>query len=693
MGIDRKSFLKLVGSTGVFFSLAPFSVLQAKIDSDVAELVLQAGNSNNEKERAELIRRAINDPSVSLEDKKILENIFSVADRWANGRENYANPGSEGNETKGYLCGFFISRSKIDRFLLPKVAEDSLYYPLIAFYRSRMLIAQMIQNGKISGVEENRNAHIYEGQKLMQSASLAFPENKLAKSYLGEYEPWGELVAPNSKAPEWANSQRMILEKLNYLIHWWVDNRQISDGQFGGGWGDDVEMWRKWMPVLLAFEDEKAIASQEKLFEGLFGLSRMKKGYTEFLNDVEHTSEEYSDPLFSMLNMQPENPIWEQRALKVLDYIENFWTGINEQGQRQFKSTWFSVDKIHENEKRACDTPYHTRLVQPLLLIWLRTGNKRIEKFITAWLKTWVKATFETAKGKPFGIVPAAIHWPDGKPAGLGEKWWHPENYHTKLYDYPSQQSSMHECFLQAFQQTKDEDYLKPIRFIADKILDGVGAGNSKEYKKGSLEWSVSVVKRGILGVLVKYQLITGDSKYDTLIKNAGGYERFLSDKNIENISQSMTRLKKSLSLPVEFYTSEVRWTDRLFATSREYFNHILDEPIPNFSPNFLFSTLTGSIGNIKVLPFFGVKWITPPTQIAILAEENTKERFEAQLFHFGQTKRRMKVEFLNLLPGNYHFKLTDNKRATFSIFLENKIFEFTLPAQKLCKLIVEKTN
>lgn len=691
MDFNRKQFLKLVASAGVLLAFTPEYILSAGGISKILELIKKIGNTNDEKKRAEYIFKALNAPSNSVHEKEILENIFFVADHWANGFENYANPGSEGNEAKGYLCSFFLFKSKIDRFLLPQVDEENPFFPIISFYRSRMLIAQMIQNGKISGVPENRDAYLNESKRLMEFAYKTFPENNLAKNYLGEYEPWEELVEPNPKAPDWANYQRMVLEKLTWLIYWWVDNRQISDGQFGGGWGDDVEMWRKWMPVLFAFEDEKAIASQEKLFEGLYGLSRMKKGYTEFLNDVEHTSEEYSDPIFCMLNMQPENPVWEQRALKVLDYIENIWTGINEQGQLQFKSSWFNVDKIHEDEKRACDTPYHSRLVQPLLLIWLRTGNERVGRFITAWLKTWVKATFETAKGKPIGIVPAAIHWPDGLPAGMGEKWWHPGNYHTKLYDYPSQQSTMYECFLQAYFQTKDEEFLKPLQFVADQRLQRIGDGEIKDYEIGSLEWCLAHLKKSIAGILVKYKLVTGDASYDEIInKDIGGYERFLIDKNMENITQSMASLKKSLSLPVEFYTSEVRWTDRLFAFGK-YFNYVLDESLPNFSPNFLFSTLSGSIGNVKVLPMFGVKWLTPPTKIAIFAEVNKTDKFVAQLFHFGDYPRKMKVRFLNLFPGKYKFELEGNRTVNVEITPENRDVAFTLPSQRLVKMILNK--
>ena len=38
------------------------------------------------------------------------------------------------------------------------------------------------------------------------------------------------------------------------VMRFWCEKRQAPDGQFGGGWGDDVEIWRKWTPILLGFK-------------------------------------------------------------------------------------------------------------------------------------------------------------------------------------------------------------------------------------------------------------------------------------------------------------------------------------------------------------------------------------------------------------------------------------------------------
>lgn len=691
MKISRKKFLEKSLAAGLCLSGHKFfGPLAEKLMTDIDNLIRRIGNSNDDRERVKLIEEFMN-ADISGEEKKIAAEILNIADRWANGFEKYARPGTEGNESDGYLCGF-LNRCSLERFILPKLPEDHRLFPLIAFYRSRMLTARLIQSGNIINVPDVRDNYLAESWRLMRIVTASFPENELAASYLGNYKPWEEIVPYEQSAPEWANYQRMVLEKLTWLVRWWVDHRQISDGQFGGGWGDDVEMWRVWVPLLFAFDEEKAVKSQEKLFNGLYRLSRMQKGYTTIMTDVEHTAEEYADPLYCMLNMQPENPVWEERSLKVMDFIENLWSGVNERGQLQFKSTWFNVDGVHPDVSRACDTPYHTRLVEPLMILWLRKGNSRVGGFITKWLRTWVEATFTEEAGKPSGIIPAAIHWPDGKPAGVGINWWEPQN-HTEptLYYFPTQQNMMYECFLQAYHMTRDEYFLKPLRFVSEKRLQGAGDGNPGDYLTGSLEWSLSVLKSRIPPVLMKYRTITGDTSYDQIIeKDARGYERYIFDKDAARLTKEMDNQRKSLSLPAEWYTTEVRWTDRLFSSVR-YMNFILKEPLPNFNAGFLFSCLTGNVGNYQIMPVFGVKWLTEPENIAVLTDENSPERFAARLFHFGDAPRKMKVRFLNLRDGKYRWQIGGDKRNRITIDRENREIEFSIPSKELSYLIVEK--
>lgn len=680
--LSRGEFIRIVSSTTASLYFYSTNIYDSKKRTTNESIINKIGNSNDQREQVLLIGKAINNPIFTSEERVVLEKLLFVADRWVNGFEKYANPGIEGNEGSGFLCGFF-SRFDIENSIFPEMSEKNRIFPLVAFYWSRILIALLIQNGHISLVPENKKKYLNESKRLLHIAKDNFPNNHMIKMYLGDFSPWEDVVKLNTHAPDWANSQRMLLEKLTFLINWWIENRQISDGQFGGGWGDDVEIWRNWLPILFAFDDKRLINSQVKLFEGLFALPMMKKGYTNHLNDVEHTSEEYADPLTCMLLLDGDNPIWEKRALRVLEYIENLWCGINDRNELQFKSTWFSVDEIDLESKRACDSPYHTRLVQPLMLIWQRNGNKRVEKFIMSWLRTWCEATFVEECGKPNGIIPAAIHWPDGKPCGVGVNWWKPENYHSPLYDYPSQQDMMYEMFLQAYVITKDEYYLKPIDFVMDKYKLGFGSMAANKYKEGSLDWALSKIKFMVAKVVSKYNMVVGDSRYisfPSILSN--GYEKYLIEKNVDDLTIQFDQQRKSLSLPIEFYTTEVRWTDRLFLFN-VYFRNIMKESLPSYNSGLLFSCLSGNVGNYKVMPVYGVCWKTHSKDIAIIVNINTSTIFQAKLFHFGSLNRKMGGEFFNLISGRYKISMTNKDTVFVDLNKFNNTIDFTLPPMK----------
>lgn len=684
--MERKHFIQYL-LTAIASPFWTYAAPGENTDDPVDRLIREAGNASDEKKRANILQKLTALTDFSTQEKEVLKVLLDVSDRWGYGFEKYQNPEAEGNEGSGYLCGFF-SRYKLDKRIFPDLDEGNRLFPLVALAWSRILVALMIQNGEIVEVEDTRRRYLAEISRLMNIAGKTFSENRLLKVYLGDYQPWGERVAPDPLAPDWANSQRMILEKLNYLIYWWIDHRQITGGQFGGGWGDDVEMWRSWIPVLLAFRDEKVIDSQRKLFEGLFRLSKMKKGYTSEFNDVEHTSEEYSDPLTCMIMLEPENKAWEDKALRVMDYIENLWTGTNEKGMVQFKSTWFSVEKVGGDVKGACDTPYHTRLVQPLMLIWQRTGNKRAGDFLKKWMTTWVEATFTEESGKPAGVIPASIHWPYGKPTGTGKNWWLPENSKTP-YDFPVQQEVMYECFLQTYAVTNDEYFLRPIRFAGEKLLAGSGKEAPSFYREGSLDWALSVLKGKLTNPLAKYKALTGDNRYDTLLQSpSGGYAVFLSNGDMGVLTSLFERLQNSLSLPEEFYTTEVRWTDRLFAFS-SYFAYAHAQSPPRFSSVDLFGALTGNLGEYRTMPTIGVKWLTHATEIAIVTEVNKPDEFRAKLFHFGNTARKMGATFYQLKNGAYELFIDDVKKGDSIFTVRERGFSFQLPPRRLCTLRV----
>ena len=144
----------------------------------------------------------------------------------------------------GYLGGFFVLDVwPIDDGYPHRVDEDSPLFALRSFYRARMLVWNAVEMGIL------QESCFEEAEGLFRVAAEAFPNNPIIPMYLGEETSWEDLYEVQSEAPKWATLQREALGKLKSVIHFWIRERQAPDGQFGGGWGDDIEMWRRWVPL------------------------------------------------------------------------------------------------------------------------------------------------------------------------------------------------------------------------------------------------------------------------------------------------------------------------------------------------------------------------------------------------------------------------------------------------------------
>ena len=96
-----------------------------------------------------------------------------------------------------------------------------------------------------------------EGRRLLTEARDAFPKSSILPLYVGD--AWTSEDQDDSEGDvdndwDWVEPQQRALQGLTNVIRFWCDQRQGPDGQFGGGWGDDVEIWRNWIPILLGFK-------------------------------------------------------------------------------------------------------------------------------------------------------------------------------------------------------------------------------------------------------------------------------------------------------------------------------------------------------------------------------------------------------------------------------------------------------
>ncbi|MGE0377490.1 MAG: hypothetical protein AB7I48_29190 [Planctomycetaceae bacterium] len=666
------------------------------VGSDAADVIRRAGNAEDERERYRLLSELFERPDISPMLKADLERLLPIIDQWANGKDQPV-PASDRAAENGYLCGFFHRQTEPGGDFPPRVAEDSPLYPIWCFYRGRMLAWKPVQTGHLLRSDETRLPYHDEAHRLLVTAGEAFPENRILAMYNGRAIPWEIEFAPDPQAPQWANAQREAVEKLADLIHWWIDERQLEDGQFGGGWGDDVEMWRFWTPLLIGFDDPQIAAAQERISNGLFALPRMQSGYTSLMDDVEHTAEDSADSILPMMHLRPDDPQWQARALRIADLMRDQWTGRNERGLLQFQSTFFNVNEVDLTPQRACDTVYHPRVMQPAMLYWQRTGDAGIGRLMSDWMTTWVDAAARYERGKPAGIIPTAIHWPDGRVGGLGDDWWHPENYGTDLYTWPSAMSLMTSSLLLTYHMTGDAKFLKPIHSMAQLRAEYLAHPPEQPPAPGTKVWCASQMGRFLSDTLAKYRQLTGDTQYDHLLQaDASGYVRYQLTGDLDDVVADFENDAAAFRSNKPGYTSEMRYTDRVLTYNDRWFNYWTDKPLPSPRLQSVYSALTGDPGSPLLFPMNAVRWHTPPREFAALVTDSGPARLAARVYHLGPEPRSLVAELFLLKPGAYVWTLQqvgatdppDEHRLTVSG--PRAEIPLTIPPQQECRLLIE---
>ena len=620
------------------------------------------------------------------------EELTLFIDKWTNGREKYWQPGDQEMAAEGgYLADFFVENTWPGDTEFPAdVRKASPLYPLWCFYRGRMLIWYAVEMGFLTEV------YFEEGVELLDKARVAFPDNPILPMYLGELVAWELPLDSPDNAPVWAQHQRELLTKLVSIIDYWITERQAVDGQFGGGWGDDVEVWRRWTPVLLAFQSEQANAGQRLLSEGIFDLPRMAGGYTNIMTDVEHSSEDSADSITPMMHLAPEDPVWQERARKIATLMRDTWTATNDRGFLQFKSTYFNSDAVSINSDYACDTSYHTRAMQPTLLLWQRTQEPELTELFSSWMDMWVDVAAQEANGKASGVLPSGVHFPTGLAGGPDGVWWNPVCHYTnKTFKYPRALSGLARSLLLTWHITGQESYLQPILSMYE-MRQAFESGTAGTDEEGSAMWAASQTQGTLRDVLGKYRLLTGlDTFDDFLLAGADAYVRYRLTGDLSILEESLGSNTRSLAFNEAAFKEEVRFTDRVYKFHAAFANAYLEEPVPNLNADLLYSMLTGDFGDASYFPLNALRWETEPTDFAALVKSHSPKHLDAQIYHFGTSGREMGVKMLILEPSQYTWQLEcDNQTEGSGNFdsRESTNINLTVPSKKVCNLEIQQS-
>lgn len=401
-----------------------------------------------------------------------------------------------------------------------------------------------------------------------------------------------------------------------------------------------------------------------------------------------------------------------------------------------YKSNYFASKAVDNRPEVACDIPKNVRAITPALVLWQSdpAAYPEITSIVSRWMDTWVRKTASSDCGKPAGVVPASIHFPDGRTGGPATDDWFLPGCKTACLEFagdqefcaddvdafawPSSVPDVAQTLMLTALATGDHcKYLYPVRSMADIRRRFLAGDLDKTKKEGTLGWAGRKLRSSFIESLAKLKLLVNTTEFDDLLPSANGYARFYMTGDLSELEKELRESVVAYSVNYEQYTSEVRFTDRIRKFHDNYWNAFFDTVAPEFKDNpawpplnisledftdvpglneiSIYQMVTGDLGSPVLIPLPAVRWQTAPRAFAALVSDNSVDSFEAQLFHFQDSPRVMGAKMLRLAPGEYQWNLTCASTSSAGTFTNVNIstFDFVLPSKELCVLNVAATT
>ncbi|MCX6549574.1 MAG: hypothetical protein NTY02_00960, partial [Acidobacteria bacterium] len=179
--------------------------------------------------------------------------------------------------------------------LICKARKDALpEHTLDRFTQVRAVYAHM--------VEESPRSHrlnlFNQFETDMSDLLRVDPEHMLGRQYWYDYNreqqrPPATLPSPPDGVPLWAFRQVEHLKNVKRFVNWYIDNRQIENGELGGGLSDDGDL-TNWWPgtALMGATPAKILQSLRREMDAFYEQGMFTRGLSTIQTDELHSYEE-----------------------------------------------------------------------------------------------------------------------------------------------------------------------------------------------------------------------------------------------------------------------------------------------------------------------------------------------------------------------------------------------------------------
>ena len=228
------------------------------------------------------------------------------------------------------------------------------------------------------------------------------PDHWQAQTYrfaaTGRNKP--EFKVPECPAgiPEWAFYQTAYLRYLERMVSWYIDKRQIANGEFGGGLSDDGDLTNMWPGMsYLGIEPEKILKSLKLHMAAYYDAERPSElasfrqrslplftnGLATIFTDELHSLEDGIQVVGQMELLDYGNPLYLERGMETALRLFNDITQINTAGHRHFRSRFFGGTRIATEDPWQWSVSRSYHVLQSSYLVASYNGNPKVRQMIT----------------------------------------------------------------------------------------------------------------------------------------------------------------------------------------------------------------------------------------------------------------------------------------------------------------------
>lgn len=179
--------------------------------------------------------------------------------------------------------------------------------------------------------------------------------------------------------PAWAFRQIEDLRWFNRFVLWWIDNRQIQNGELGGGLSDDDDLTNFWPgAALMGCQPEKISNAVLRVLDAIYENQMFTGGLSTIQADGLHAHEEGIEAQTQAMLMDYGSPKQVERMMETVRALDEKVILKNKAGHRHFRSSYFSGTKTADESVWEWSLqPQEFLLLQPVLTLAEFNGNPR----------------------------------------------------------------------------------------------------------------------------------------------------------------------------------------------------------------------------------------------------------------------------------------------------------------------------